>query len=542
MSTAMEGRSTSPMRSTCSPISFPAGRRRHCPSPIAEPWRGRRPPTVPVSAFALDDYYDDETDDDRRGAVVAMRPVLVMVIVTIFSGAIFAQVENPANGHFYFVSDVREPIDESRLLAAHVGGVLVAVNDADEQQWIADLLLGLSHSYWLGLSDELEEGVFLWDSGEPFDYQNWQAGEPDNGNGAAPEDAARMGISSGRSWYDVSVLSSLNRPIIEYLEAPTPPVSDLEALPGIRSVTLSWQNPILYDAIDIFRQGGLIATIGGSSTEYFDPNASIPNGVYWVIGKVAQSPAVPALVFSQAIDPNYILNIPEAIVAEGESVQVSVTMTHTEPAWGWSYGICHDGGELELLSVDMGSGTAISGWGGQGPAFYAVQILPGGFAVGVIVDFDHPAMAMSERELDIATYQGLVAAPIESPLNFCATLGSPPVAVTVVSPTSQSHLPLLSDGSVEIRRREFIRADCNGDGSHDIADPLFLASYLFISGEGPPCRAACDANSDLAVDVSDVIYSLAHLFSGGSAPAAPYPLCGPEPTVSLDCASPSSCP
>lgn len=470
------------------------------------------------------------------------KSVTALLLLMFASSAVDAQVENPTNGHFYFIAGERASFEDSRLLAEAVGGALLAVNDDLEQLWIADQVLGLPHSYWLGLSDEEEEGAFLWDSGEPFDYQNWQAGEPDNGDGAAPEDAGRLGVSPGRSWYDDSVLSGLNRPIIEYLEAPTPPVSNLEATPQLNSVSLSWQNPLDFDIIEIYRGGRLIDVAPGSATEAYDPYAEIPTADYWVIGRVGQLPATPALISSQAIDLNYILYISQVIVAEGQLAEVAVGLSHVEPAFGWSYGACHEATELELLSVDIGSGTTSSGWGGQGPAFYSAQLLPGGFTVGVVVDFDHPTMALEERVLDIATYQGVAAVPFESALNFCDSLGSPPVEVAVISPTAQSHLPVQDGGSVEIRRREFIRADTNSTGTVDIADPLFLAAYLFSDGETPACLVSADVNSDLAVDVSDVISSLMHLFSGGPAPAAPYPLCGSEPSVSLDCAIPLNCP
>lgn len=63
--------------------------------------------------------------------------------------------------------------------------------------------------------------------------------------------------------------------------------------------------------------------------------------------------------------------------------------------------------------------------------------------------------------------------------------------------------------------------DCNGDGSVDIADPMFLGSYLFGGGPAPSCLAACEVNGDDATDLGDVVYSLNTLFSSGPAPVAP---------------------
>ncbi len=39
------------------------------------------------------------------------------------------------------------------------------------------------------------------------------------------------------------------------------------------------------------------------------------------------------------------------------------------------------------------------------------------------------------------------------------------------------------------------RGDCNDDGGFDIADAVFLLSYLFLSGS-VNCQNACDNNDD----------------------------------------------
>ncbi|MCA8961130.1 MAG: hypothetical protein KDC38_11485, partial [Planctomycetes bacterium] len=42
----------------------------------------------------------------------------------------------------------------------------------------------------------------------------------------------------------------------------------------------------------------------------------------------------------------------------------------------------------------------------------------------------------------------------------------------------------------------------------------------------PSCFATGDINFDGAVDVADAIYLLSYLFQSGSPPAAPFPSCG----------------
>jgi hypothetical protein len=87
---------------------------------------------------------------------------------------------NPANGHSYYVTDGLMTWAEAEAWALSKGGHLVAINDAAEDAWMQGSL-GLSNGYyWLGGSDEASEGVFTWVTGEPFSYQNFLIGEPDD--------------------------------------------------------------------------------------------------------------------------------------------------------------------------------------------------------------------------------------------------------------------------------------------------------------------------------------------------------------------------
>jgi hypothetical protein len=69
----------------------------------------------------------------------------------------------------------------------------------------------------------------------------------------------------------------------------------------------------------------------------------------------------------------------------------------------------------------------------------------------------------------------------------------------------------------------------NSDGRIDIADGIFLLSFLFQEDDAPLCMEAADANNDTRVDVADSIYSLMYLFQNGAEPASPFPGCGVDP-------------
>ena len=70
-------------------------------------------------------------------------------------------------------------------LCESLGGHLVVINDQSEQ----DLLRSHSLSGWIGLSDASQEGNWVWSSGEPVSYTNWNSGEPNN---SGNEDYAQM--------------------------------------------------------------------------------------------------------------------------------------------------------------------------------------------------------------------------------------------------------------------------------------------------------------------------------------------------------------
>jgi hypothetical protein len=67
--------------------------------------------------------------------------------------------------------------------------------------------------------------------------------------------------------------------------------------------------------------------------------------------------------------------------------------------------------------------------------------------------------------------------------------------------------------------------DANSDGAIDIADAVFLISYIFKGGPTPgDCNYAVgkgDANGDKAVDIADAVYLISYIFKGG-----PTPHCG----------------
>jgi len=99
---------------------------------------------------------------------------------------------NAANGHVYYLL-TSDTWMNSEAEAVALGGHLVTINDAAENQWVVDTFArygGVVRPLWIGLTDRDSEGNFHWVSGEPFTFSNWNlaSGEPNNSGGSGYEE------------------------------------------------------------------------------------------------------------------------------------------------------------------------------------------------------------------------------------------------------------------------------------------------------------------------------------------------------------------
>jgi len=98
------------------------------------------------------------------------------------------------NGHSYYRSTGSAFWLTAKANCEAMGGHLVTVTSSAENNFIFNLW----PSGWIGLTDEVTEGVWRWVTGEPYSYSSWNAGEPNNvGN----EDYVQF-VGSGR-WNDL---------------------------------------------------------------------------------------------------------------------------------------------------------------------------------------------------------------------------------------------------------------------------------------------------------------------------------------------------
>lgn len=121
-------------------------------------------------------------------------------------------ITRPDTGHIYTIIDGITDWQTGRTLAQQLGGYMVSITDAAENAWVVDNVF-IPHvrprgvQLWLGATDEINEGTWLWDSGEPFAYSNWAPGEPNNNTVTGPpggggEDYASMWDLPTGTWND----------------------------------------------------------------------------------------------------------------------------------------------------------------------------------------------------------------------------------------------------------------------------------------------------------------------------------------------------
>jgi len=150
--------------------------------------------------------------------------VLSLATVPGAQAAVLAgPITNAANAHtYYLLSSNTWTVSEAE--AVGLGGHLVTINDAAENQWVLNTFFPLTGvpyaSLWIGLNDAANEGQFVWASGEPVTFTYWYPGEPNNLGGADyasirhPSEAPPTG-----SWNDLTDIP--NPPTFGVFEVPT---------------------------------------------------------------------------------------------------------------------------------------------------------------------------------------------------------------------------------------------------------------------------------------------------------------------------------
>ena len=197
-----------------------------------------------------------------------------------------------APGAYQWVSEKMTYAD-AQANAEKLGGNLVSVTSAEEAAGMYELVSGIyannsseslwgvandggGISYvWLGASDAVAEGTWIWETGDVFDYANWGQAEPDNYGG--DQDALGLGLANwpdgstgddayglAGQWNDINA-GNLLTSIVEYANGATVGVKE-----GAESA-----NSIVYVAIaDDVDSDAITLTLGGTDAAAFTIDSS----------------------------------------------------------------------------------------------------------------------------------------------------------------------------------------------------------------------------------------------------------------------------
>ena len=116
----------------------------------------------------------------------------------------------------YFLNPQQMTGSQAQAFAQNLGANLVSIQSQEENDCIMTSLSNLNESgvIWIGFSDEITEGSFVWYDQSPIIYTNWAVGEP---NQSGNEDCVQIyptGVNPG-TWNDLSCGSSNSKSIIE---------------------------------------------------------------------------------------------------------------------------------------------------------------------------------------------------------------------------------------------------------------------------------------------------------------------------------------
>jgi len=110
---------------------------------------------------------------------------VVLVLPLVAHADVITVMINPSNDSIYYLLTSDDWI-ASQAEAVSLGGNLVTIDDAAENQWILENFTFFGEEYrdlWIGLNDVDVEGNMVWVSGAPVTYTNWQPNEPNNAGG-----------------------------------------------------------------------------------------------------------------------------------------------------------------------------------------------------------------------------------------------------------------------------------------------------------------------------------------------------------------------
>ncbi|MGE4632322.1 MAG: hypothetical protein AAEJ47_04740 [Planctomycetota bacterium] len=321
---------------------------------------------------------------------------------------------------------------------------------------------------------------------------------------------------------------------------PPAAVNSLTCSGAGQAVLLQWNNPEIYDSIELRRNGSLLADLAGDTSSYLDQSPEPGTNLYEVRGINEGLLSDPASCSADISIPVNRITVTSVTTSPGSQFDVPIVADLELATEGYAFPISFD---PTLLLIEDAS---VVGSAAADADFLSFDVdTPAGVAsVTLLMDFGGIETIAPGADVPICYLQASIIdnAPngVSTDLVLPVVAGSPPVAAVIVQNGGAGYAPLRTNGTIFIEGNSasaFVRGDSNSDTMVDIADAVTVLDYLFSAGIAPGCFDASDANDDESVDVADAVQILDLLFSsGGPLPAPGADGCGIDPTSgSLDC-------
>jgi hypothetical protein len=142
--------------------------------------------------WAVEDLPNKKDDLKKPGRLKSKKPPMVGAVLW--------------NGHYY--KWMPEPLSwrDAQKACQDNGGHLVIIEDEKEQAFLEGNLkngkVNADH-LWIGATDELAEGAWVWVDGSPVEFAKWAARQPDNH--AVASHYIAMDVADGGRWADWEV-------------------------------------------------------------------------------------------------------------------------------------------------------------------------------------------------------------------------------------------------------------------------------------------------------------------------------------------------
>ncbi|MCY2954850.1 MAG: PKD domain-containing protein [Planctomycetota bacterium] len=252
------------------------------------------------------------------------------------------------------------------------GGYLLSINEQDEQDLIVrEFLSGKPEGFWIGLTNTDKysgDGSYVWSSGEPVEYTNWEPGEPNNSGhqGVINPYHSPVGTPGFDTWQDANEHYYNYRGIIEIPYRPFTvrvdgarisgvPVYSPEGSPITLTGSCSGTAPVDY-AWAVTRADAPYTT-GSGSTFIFTPD---DNGDYLVTLRVTDATGLTGSATATVRVTNVAPTLSvtgSPLAKEGASYELKLSATDpgadTISSWTINWG----DGTKETLEAPISSAT-----------------------------------------------------------------------------------------------------------------------------------------------------------------------------------------